>query len=663
MRAWLAVAVMGSAFGGGCLAPPGSTDCQRTTDCPADYFCDPARRVCTRATTDADAATGDGSGIDAAGPDCAPADVMRPDRASQDTATGDGVIVDAAVVDALIPDASSAERVRDGAVAERPFVDAVYDDGAQDRVLPDLRATDNAAPADGAADHSTSDHVGSDHSSSDQRTADQSAPDQSVGDALVVFDSSAGADAPVGSDACTYDCSGRCAPATSCGQTCPAQCGTNEACLPSGQCIHDECASGELSCDSCWSTGCETTELGSHCLCQDGFAWDAARRQCVFSNDGSLTVGAGDEHDLSSTPTPWFRSCGDGVVFSVVALTSDGAQLAETIPECCLAPLDQLLLINLQADTIRSAEVGAHEFVTVDRADRSDVRFLYSRTVCLGDEPCLSTVPVTTRGQQIALYRVPRYAKLAVEANGRLIAQGWNGSTGGVLALRAEGSIEVLGAITMTGLGYAGGWQHCDVMSGYGLQGESILGPGRSLHTGNLGGGGGGCFDAVWSCSLDGAGGGYGGAGQAPAVSACPAWSCLPPIGGEVVPDPRSGIAFPERIFLGSGGGGAGCRGDMLCTCTAGGAGGGAVFIEAKALTVKGELSANGTFFAGVTTSGGGGSGGSIVLRVGDAVLNDKLVQAIGGAHPNRDLGTGGDGRISLRCEGICTGSSMPEWP
>jgi hypothetical protein len=126
------------------------------------------------------------------------------------------------------------------------------------------------------------------------------------------------------------------------------------------------------------------------------------------------------------------------------------------------------------------------------------------------------------------------------------------------------------------------------------------------------------------SSNFTGSGAGYGGFGGASSASA----------GGATYGSAQ------QPVDRGSGGG-RGWQGT-----TVGGEGGGAIrFTVGGALTVNGQLSADGN--AALQDNGGGGSGGSIWLTAG-ALAGNGTIAADGGAGELYDGGGGGGGRIAI---------------
>lgn len=212
-------------------------------------------------------------------------------------------------------------------------------------------------------------------------------------------------------------------------------------------------------------------------------------------------------------------------------------------------------------------------------------------------------------------------------------AVSWDGNRGGVVAFWVQGVFTMAHNITATGNGFRGGvkntpngYSACDattyrtgLATRYAGKGEGIYkatnvtyaaGRGKILNGGgggndvNAGGAGGGNYSA----------GGDGGIGWVPAGT-----GCSPGVGG-LGGISLSGQIAVNRVFMGGGGGG-GHENDGLGT--AGGNGGGIIFIKANSIVTTGtcglSIAANGSTAANASNdgSGGAGAGGSIVLEVG----------------------------------------------
>ncbi len=220
----------------------------------------------------------------------------------------------------------------------------------------------------------------------------------------------------------------------------------------------------------------------------------------------------------------------------------------------------------------------------------------------------------------VQLITVPQFTNPTVTAT--LLAQDWNGTTGGVLVFDASGTVTLNADIDVSGNGFTGG---ATCLSGFGcsntnfflglgsggVKGESIAqyiggqegGMGKIANgggggnPGNCGGGGGGNFGS----------GGIGGN----EYSGC-GTTGIQGIGGSVVSN--TGL----KIFMGGGGGGG--FSDNSQSVTPGTDGGGIVLITASAIDGNNFFirsdAPNQTLVANDESAGGGGSGGSIILAV-----------------------------------------------
>jgi hypothetical protein len=269
----------------------------------------------------------------------------------------------------------------------------------------------------------------------------------------------------------------------------------------------------------------------------------------------------------------------------------------------------------------------------------------------------------------VQMVSIPQYENVVV--GGELTAAPWNGTTGGVLALEASGTVTLNADIQVNGGGFRGGGTTINNASGCNFRtnitgyfysrnrwesafkGEGIakvilgkeLGRGAQANGGgagndhNAGGGGGGNFG----------GGGIGGNNADPGQFTCRGYN--PGLGGKTL-NPS------ERIFMGGGGGGGHTNNDAG---SAGGNGGGIIYMKANAMVGNSrKISANGItaldgFLDGM---GGGGAGGSILLDIANFNAQNLVIEAKGGNGGNNDNdgafrcfgpgGGGGGGVISL---------------
>lgn len=262
------------------------------------------------------------------------------------------------------------------------------------------------------------------------------------------------------------------------------------------------------------------------------------------------------------------------------------------------------------------------------------------------------------RSQETQAVSVPQYSNVTIAPGASLVAPPWNGTSGGVLALVATGTVRNDGLLTASGQGLRGGTPRevaeserlCmgdDELAPRGaMKGEGgLVGTFASSITGrgpsDSGGGGGVC---QYAGGGGGASLGEGGQGGASADG-------KRDVGG------IGGTALSNAGLVLGGGGGA--ANGSFGRGRAGGNGGGAIFLRARGLEGGGTMSADGAdgqatdsrFGAG----GGGGGGGAVVLEIVDSA--QCRVSASGGAGgmatDSGPGGGGGGGRISLRAARI----------
>ena len=300
--------------------------------------------------------------------------------------------------------------------------------------------------------------------------------------------------------------------------------------------------------------------------------------------------------------------------------------------------------------------------------------------------PLASTYTNAGAFDRAQVVKVEQYTSVDIPDGVTVRAPAWDGNTGGILAFKATGAVNVAGAIAMDGAGFRGP-SHAAACAGGtryfctnqdtadGFTGESPFGPSGAGNGANGSGGGGG--QDGQDCAAGG-GGSYGAAGakgtDGAVDGACRAGAQLGGAPGGVVGDAN----LDANIVFGGAGGEGGADEDGAYP-GAGGNGGGIIVIAASSITVaaSGSIRANGSGGSDGAVSGacggagcgmgggGGGAGGAIQLRASGVVdLGDGRVTATGAgggvcscstAEPG---GSGGAGRIGV--SGTTTGTTNP---
>ena len=320
---------------------------------------------------------------------------------------------------------------------------------------------------------------------------------------------------------------------------------------------------------------------------------------------------------------------------------------------------DRVLLIQMQGAVINEGNTSGFGTVT----DLNGAGGYEFATICdqAGSVVALENQLVNTydpANGAVQLVRIPQYVDVVV--NGTLLAQPWNGATGGILAFEATGTVQLQADIDLRGAGFRGGTfinsnLACNFLStspAYfytfgseegGAKGEGIArliankecgrgpqvqgGGGGNSH--NSGAGGGGHFGA----------GGLG--GDRVGTGFFPCRGDWPGQGGRSLAGFSYG-AGGNRLFAG-GGGGAGHGNNS--EGTDGGDGGGIVLLRANLFDGNGfTIRADGRDAVDGDSDGGagGGGGGAIALFVNAYTANPLTLSV-----------TGGDGaNTAINCEG-----------
>ena len=367
----------------------------------------------------------------------------------------------------------------------------------------------------------------------------------------------------------------------------------------------------------------------------------------LYSEDGSALKGVGEYGvDFSGTTAPFgvFGTGADGDLTvtngqtiytdntrSALAATANSGQSNLALASSSgFANGQEVLVVQVQG-----TGAGNYEFGTIAS--------IASNT--LGLSKNLTNIFTVGGNSKAQVIRVLQYHDLTVQSGGTLTAHPWDGSTGGIVAFRASGTVTVSGTISADGKGFRGGGQ--GTSNGQALQGEYYGGIGGYSYSANYGAGGGGK-------QPDGAAGGGGGYATVGGTGG-QRQSGTPGIGGGTY-----GVSDLSTIYFGSGGGTA-CAGIFLPS----GIGGGIVYISGAKLTVTGTISSNGmngTGEAGNSGGGGGGAGGSIFIKGKDNTLGTNLIAVAGGAGgvaSGINGGAGGNGRIRIEY-GTMTGTTNP---
>jgi CARDB len=302
-------------------------------------------------------------------------------------------------------------------------------------------------------------------------------------------------------------------------------------------------------------------------------------------------------------------------------------------------------LASNPSSTLKSTEVLIHQTQGVNAGiwETGTIASLVGTTLTL-QNPLVNTY--TQGGSSHAqVVFVPHYTDVAVQSGGVLTAPAWNGSTGGIVAFRATGTMVVQagGTAKAVGIGYRGGTANNsgdNTYSGEGTVGPPVL----RLRTANGNGGG-----SAYLGQGEASGGGNGTPGVNGNMGS----------GGSA-----AGTAdLTNAVFGGGGGGYSRAEGSAP-----GGNGGGIIFAFAAQVNITGGMDASGQ--VGGSSSGGsgaGGAGGSVLITGRTVTLGSGLAVAAGanggiaGYDPSNTTGQpGGVGRIRVEYCDSLSGTTAP---
>ncbi len=385
---------------------------------------------------------------------------------------------------------------------------------------------------------------------------------------------------------------------------------------------------------------------------------------CVLALGSSAALAEADSFGVGSGRNLALAvPAADTVINSYAPVTASLAVGSTSIPigACTGSPTcfaaDDLVMVYQTA--------GLDTPSTPDISTRPEGRWEFARVVSVTATTLELTAPLLRAyaANVTQVIRVPEYTNVTITAAGVITAPAWNGSTGGIVAFLANGTVNNNGLINASALGFRGGQYVSDTTGATGCsaaeqpapsgaqKGEGIVNPRygpTQTGRGNVanGAGGGICFKS------GGGGGGHGGVGgQGGRSAATDGGRDVGGLGG-------AALTYPLLTQLTFGGGGGAGHGSGA-TGVPGGRGGGAIFIRASQLTGSGIITASGGSANASASDGGsgGGAGGAIYLRF-VRTADCAAISVTGGIGGNVNTlrvgpgGGGGGGRVLFQAEG-----------
>lgn len=338
------------------------------------------------------------------------------------------------------------------------------------------------------------------------------------------------------------------------------------------------------------------------------------------------------------TPTPTFVMFGDGsdgalnyttygiIINSFSAINSTTSAGSTTIPVSSITGFSANHEIMIHQS--QGTDVGTYEFATIASVGIGTLTLT---------KPIVNTYTIDSTSHA-HIVSVPHYTDVTIPSDVALATLGWNGSSGGIIVFRSNGTTTINGTVGLSGGGYSlGGKGRQGASSPIVKQtGEGTLGYSTTTDTGGCSNGttssygSGGGFGADCEHQSGGGGGHQATGGRGQSVYN----GNISTIGGE------GGISsgsddLSVMTFGGQGGGGSSSYSGIAGN---GGAGGGILVIIAKSIVINGGVvdnganGQNGNQNGGWAQAGGGGAGGSILIRAETANLGSNLVTAVGGS-------------------------------
>ncbi len=391
--------------------------------------------------------------------------------------------------------------------------------------------------------------------------------------------------------------------------------------------------------------------------------------------EGGLDTGTGADGSVTLASTQNFNTAilgsnrvgnPDGVL-TVVTANPTGTSISVS-DSTGFAANDEILLMNLRGASGDTADVGNYEFLEVASVPNGTTINVIAAIQNSYDGTAFAN-------QKVVVQRVPQWTTVTINSGGTLTANAWDGSSGGVLAFMATGTVTVNtgGKIDVTGMGYSGGaggvadggnnGESYDGQNGKGgddgLQGTLGGGAGeeyatRDDTTGTRGGGGGGgSTGSIGEGGAGGGGGGYGGGGGSDTANYISGAGGA----GGTTGDSAGGGGCGEDSGTSGTGGNAGSPGNDGGDCPGvatggglagsgattgqggsaedtgdspggGGGGGGNYGVAALTQLFFGSGGGGGGDSGAVTGNGEtGGAGGGIIFIIADTVDNNATIQ------------------------------------
>jgi hypothetical protein len=346
--------------------------------------------------------------------------------------------------------------------------------------------------------------------------------------------------------------------------------------------------------------------------------------------DPILGSGSLGTQTVSTTPNTYFYLSSGVSAGSTSITVSDSTGLSRN---------DELMLHQTQYGA-GVTQAGKFEFVRVSSVSGNTVSLQSALVNTYYSGTANSTSSSVTQAVKVPNYR-------DVTFSGTVSPSAWNGTTGGILVVKATGTISIPNSVVVSAnlTGYRAGTQAGTAGSAIAFSGESWSGIGTKTQQANNGGSGSGNQGAggqMWPSAGGGAGhaiagtNGTSGGTAANATGACTDMALYGGRGGS-----SYGVTDLSRIYFGSGAGGGG--GEGSCAGHSGGVGktgAGAIILIGNVINVGGVVYANGENGDSVARAvAGGAAGGSLFFKAKTSFTNTGTIQLNGGTGQTGNYG------------------------
>lgn len=125
-----------------------------------------------------------------------------------------------------------------------------------------------------------------------------------------------------------------------------------------------------------------------------------------------------------------------------------------------LAAGELILIIQMQGATMNTASTTSSTWGAITSYNNAG-KYEFNEVSSVPNSTTINLVyPLVnsyTQSGKVQVIRVPRYTTFVISGAGSVTTQSWNGSTGGVMAVEANGNVMVNGTVNATGVGFRGG--------------------------------------------------------------------------------------------------------------------------------------------------------------------------------------------------------------